>query len=140
MPSQESRDALFIPSDSRSNFKSVIAKRSDLIRFDGGRIKPAASGTVTYNAGLVLGFANSGADAGYYKPYAAANTDGSQTAVGVLAADTIVDTADNGGEIQIIKEGDLLNDFLIGLDSTAITQMNGKVRAEHGVNLISIRA
>lgn len=135
-----SRDALFIPSDYRFNAKQVIAKRSDLVQYAGGRMKPAASGTQLYNAGLVVGYAATGADAGYYKPYNDSNTDGSQTAVGVLSEDVLVDTADNGGECVIIKEGDLFQDFLIGLDAAGIVDMSGKAYIEHGTNIISIRA
>lgn len=136
----ELRDALFIPSDSRENFKQIIAKRSDLAQFDGGRIKPAGSGTVTYEAGLVLGLAATGGDAGYYKPYVSSNTDGSQVAVGVLAEQAVVDTSDNGGEIAILKEAILYKDLLIGYDSTAKSNMNATESVEHGVNLVRIRA
>lgn len=144
MAQPEYRDALFNPSDSRSNFKQIIAKRSDLVRFAGGRLAPSLKGT-TQVAGLVLGYATSGGDAGFYKAYAVGNTDGSQVAAGVLAEDQTVDTVPasgpgDGSEISIIKEGDLFADLLIGLDSGAITNMSGKAYVEHGVNLISIRA
>jgi len=139
MPSQEYRDSLFIPQDSRENFKNVIAKRSDLLRFAGGRIVKAGAGlTVTYEAGLVLGYATSGADAGFYKPYSNAATDGSQTAVGVLAESAITDDAGNGSEISIIKSGELYQDLLIGLDGPAIVDLNAKASVEHGSNLLQI--
>lgn len=134
----ELRDALFIASDDRSNFKQVIAKRSDLVQFAGGRLGPSLNGTYQY-AGLVLGFAATGGDAGFYKAYNSANSDGSQVAVGVLSEDANVDASGNGSEISIIKEGTLFKDLLIGLDSTAITNMSAKSYVEHGTNLISIR-
>ena len=143
-PQSELRDALFNPSDSRSNFKQIIAKRSDLVRFAGGRLAPSTKGT-TLVAGTVLGFATSGADSGFYKAYNVANTDGSQVAAGVLSEDASPDTVPasgpgDGSEIVIIKEGDLYNDLLIGLDSGAVTNMSGKLYVEHGVNILSIRA
>jgi hypothetical protein len=141
MASQELRDALFIPSDNRANFKNVIAKRSDLVQFDSGRIKPAGAGlTVLYRAGLVLGLASSGADDGYYKTYNDSNSDGSEVAVGVLAEDAIVDEFDNGGKILVIKEGILFEDLLIGLDAAAKVDMAAKSSVEDAVNLIRIRA
>ncbi len=139
MATQELRDALFIPSDSRTNFKQVIAKRSDLARFAGGRLAPSLFGTYQY-AGLVLGYAATGGDAGFYKAYAVGNTDGSQVAVGVLSEDATVDSSGNGSEIAIIKEADLFQAALIGLDSGAITNMSGKSYVEHGTTILSIRA
>lgn len=139
MVQQEYRDSLFIPQDNRENFKNIIAKRSDLVQFDGGRSAPSTFGTYLY-AGLVLGFATSGGDAGFYKPYAVGNSDGSQVAVGVLAEDANVDASGNGSELSIIKEGTLFQGLLIGLDSGAITNLGGKPFVEHGNNLIRIRA
>lgn len=139
--SQELRDALFIPADQRSNFKNVIAKRSDLARFDAGRMKSAAAGTiVTYEAGLVVGLAASGPDAGKLKPYDDTATDGSQTAVGVLAERCVVDSAGNGSECVVLKAGVLFRDLLIGLDAGAIADLKGAASVEHGVNLLSIYA
>jgi hypothetical protein len=141
MATQEYRDSLFIPSDYRTNFKAIIAKRSDLVRFDAGRMAPAAAGlTVTYLAGLVLGLAATGANAGFYVPYASGNTDGSQVAVGVLSEDVLTDSSGNGSECSIIKAGVLFKDYLIGLDAGAITALNGKASVEHGTNLIAIYA
>lgn len=139
--SQEYRDSLFIGSDSRENFKNIIAKRSDLIVFAGGRIKFAAAGLIaSYNAGLVLGYASSGADMGKYKPYSASNSDGSQVAVGVLSESAQSDEFGNGSEISVIKNGILFQDTLIGLDAAAITSLNASSYVEHGTNLISIKA
>ncbi len=141
MADQEYRDSLFIKQDSRENFKNVIAKRSDLVQFAGGRIKPAPTSTpVTNYAGTVLGFATSGADSGYYKPYAVGNADGSQVAVGVLAEDCITDNFGNGSEISVIKNGCLFSDLLIGLDANAKTNLQGQIYTEHGTNLIDIRS
>lgn len=139
MVQQELRDALFIPSDNRENFKQVIAKRSDLVRFVGGRLAPSLNSSYQY-AGLVLGYAATGGDAGYYKAYNSANTDGSQVAVGVLSEDANVDSSGNGSEIVVIKQGDLFVSALIGLDATAITAMGGKEYVEHGVTIIHISA
>jgi hypothetical protein len=131
------RDSLFIPSDNRENFKDVIAKRSDLVRKAGGRLAPSLYSSYQY-AGLVLGYATSGGDAGFYKAYNAANTDGSQTAVGVLDRDANVDAGGDGSEIVIIKSGDLLQALLIGLDSGGITNMGGHSYLEHGTQILSI--
>lgn len=139
MATQEARDALFIPSDSRSNFKDVIAKRSDLVQFDGGRMKATGS-PVTFYAGQVLGLAVTGADAGLWKAYPNANTDGSQVAAGVLARDMYMDASGVGSKIDIIKEGVLFQSLLIGLDAGAITALNGQQTTEDGVALIRIRA
>jgi len=136
MATQELRDALFIGSDYRDNFKQVIAKRPDLVQFASGRMKPAASGTlVTYEAGLVLGYASTGADAGFLKAYASGNSDGSQVPVGVLAEQVLTDSSGNGSEAVIIKAGTLFKDLLIGLDSGAISALYGQSYIEHGTNL-----
>lgn len=140
VPSQEARDAMFIPEDNRANFKDVIAKRSDLTRKAGGRLNIPGSGTVRHEAGEVLGYATSGPDAGRYKAYDNAATDGSQTAVGVLETTSDVDSDDNGSEIVIIKSGDLFEDLLIGLDAPAKVDLHANEYVEHGVNLISINA
>ena len=134
MASQELRDAIFIGTDQRTNFKNVIAKRSDLVRFDGGRM---VAGAALYEAGTVLGIVTA---SGLYKAYVSTATDGSQVAVGVLAEQASVDAAGNGSEIAVIKSGVLLKDLLIGLDSTAISALGGHVSVEHGTNLISINA
>lgn len=139
MGQPEVRDALFIGSDSRENFKNVIAKRSDLVQFDGGRLAPSLYGTTQY-AGLVLGKASSGGDSGYYKAYDNTNTDGSQTAVAVLAETQTVDASGNGSEISMIRVGTLFEDLLIGLDSAGKTDLNAHSYVEHGVNLIRINA
>lgn len=139
MSQPELRDPLFIASDNRENFKQIIAKRSDFIQYDSGRLAPSLYGTYQY-AGLVLGLASSGGDSGYYKAYNSSNSDGSQVAVGVLSEDANVDASGNGSEIVIIKEGVLFQSLLIGLDSTALTGLGGKEYVEHGVNLIRIRA
>ena len=139
--SQEGRDALFIGTDSRSNFKQVIAKRSDLARYDGGRMKPAGAGLfATYEAGLVLGKAATGPDAGFYKPYASGNSDGSQVAVGVLSEQVQTDEFGNGSECSVLKSAVVFEDLLIGLDSGAKTNLSGHSSVEHGTNLFSFNA
>lgn len=134
---------MFIGTDSRANFKQVIAKRSDLAKFSGGRIAFSAvsAGTfVTTVAGTVLGYATSGADSGKYKPYASGNTDGSQVAVGILAEDVVTDSLGNGSEISVLrgKGMTLFQDMLIGLDSGAKTNLGAVSYVEHGVNLLDI--
>jgi hypothetical protein len=146
MVQPELRDALFNPSDNRENFKQIIAKRSDLIGFSGGRLAPSLIGSYQY-AGLVLGYATSGGDAGYYKAYNSGNSDGSQVAAAVLSEDANVvapsgagGPAGDGSEVVIIRgtgAGALFKDKLIGLDSNAITNLNAKSYVEHGVNLLS---
>lgn len=142
MATQEYRDPLFIASDSRTNFKQIIAKRSDLVKFAGGRLAFSAVSpgtTVLTVAGTVLGYATSGADSGKYKPYASGNTDGSQVAVGVLSEDVITDSAGNGSECSVIrmKSGaSFYQALLVGLDSTAITALQAVSYVEHGDQLI----
>jgi len=141
MATQELRDAMFIGTDYRANFKQIIAKRSDQTVFMGGRMKPAGAGlTVTYYAGTVLGYATSGADAGFWKPYLVGSSDGSQVAKAVLSEDVITDQYGNGSEAALITRGILFNDLLIGLDSGAITNLHASLTVEHGVNLLSIYA
>lgn len=131
-------DSVFIKEDSRSNFKDVVAKRPDLLKRDGGRIKYAGAGLVVeYKAGLALGYATSGADSGKYKPYNDSNTDGSQTCVGFLEQTTQVDDAGNGSEIVIMRGGLLLEAMLIGLDANGKADLGAKSFVEHGVNILS---
>jgi len=144
MAQSELRDALFKASDNRENFKQIIAKRSDLVQFDRGRLAPSLKGSYQY-AGLVLGLASSGGDSGFYKAYNSGNTDGSQVAVGVLAEDANVDSVPasgpgDGSEILIIKEAVLFKDLLIGYDATAKTQLGAHEYVEGGDNLVRIRA
>jgi hypothetical protein len=138
----ELRDSLFISADDRSNFKQIIAKRSDLVQFSGGRLAPSMTPGY-YNAGLVLGYATSGADAGFYKTYNSANSDGSQVAVAILSEDANVQgtssTVGNGSEVVVIRAtANLFKDLLIGLDSNAITNLGAKSFVEHGVNILYI--
>jgi hypothetical protein len=135
MSQPELRDALFIQTDSRSNFKQIIAKRPDLTKFNGGRLTPSLVGTYQY-AGLVLGFAATGADAGYYKAYNSANTDGSQVPVGVLAEDANIDAAGNGSEMKWISGGQLIQGLLIGLDANAITLLKANSYTEQGLQIL----
>lgn len=135
-PEAELRDALFNAEDNRANFKQIIAKRSDLVQYAGGRM--TAPGSLTrYEAGLVLGIVTA---TGRYAPYDNAHSDGTEVAVGVLSETTDADDDDNGTEIVVIKSGILFADKLIGLDSAAKTDLAANSYAEHGVNLISIRA
>lgn len=139
----ENRDALFIPQDFRANFKQIIAKRPDLAQIDGGRLSPALfvnNTPVTYYPGQVLGFITSGTYAGYWNIYNASNTDGSQKAAGILLEPGGFDAFGNGSEIAILKEAVCYQNFLIGLDANAITDLNGVPTIEHGRNLIRIRA
>lgn len=130
------KDASFIGSDYRANFKQIIAKRSDLTQFDGGRMKPAGAGlVVVYNAGLVLGKVTS---SGLYAPYSNAASDGTEVAVGVLAERVETDEFGNDSECSIIKNGTLFEDLLIGLDSAGKVDMKSSSSVEHGSNLIRI--
>jgi hypothetical protein len=143
MASQEYRDALFIASDNRANFKQIIAKRSDLAKSAGGRLaySAVAAGTfATTYAGTVLGYATTGADAGKYKPYAAGNTDGSQVAVAILAEDVLTDSSGNGSECSVLrgKGITLFQAALIGLDAGAITALGAVSYVEHGTTLLDI--
>lgn len=150
MVQPELRDALFFPQDNRENFKQIIAKRSDLVRFSSGRLGPSQIGAYLY-AGTVLGLASSGGDSGFYKPYNSANTDGSQVAVAVLSEDANVQAPPSGlspasgpegfgSEIVMIRGGELFQALLIGLDSGAITNLNGHSYTEHGNQILSINA
>lgn len=130
----ELRDSLFIGSDARANFKPIIAKRPDLALFNGGRLAPSLNSTYQH-AGLVLGFASTGGDAGFYKAYNSANTDGSQVPVGVLAEDALVDASANGSEIVWCGGGQLIQANLIGLDSNAITLLKGLSYTEQGLQI-----
>jgi hypothetical protein len=155
----ELRDALFFPQDNRENFKQIIAKRSDLVQFSRGRLAPSLIGTYQY-AGLVLGLATSGGDAGYYKAYNSANTDGSQVAVGVLSEDANVQAGPGalspppgagsgtsvasgplgfGSEIIIIRAtANLFQSLLIGLDSNAISNLGARSYVEGGQTILYI--
>src|ERR1700687_914645 len=113
MATQEQRDAGFIYQDTRANFKDIIAKRSDLVQFDSGRLGTPGS-TTLYYAGLVLGIVTA---SGLFTAYNSSNSDGSQVAVAVLADDTIADSTGYGTEIRVIRVGTLFQSLLIGLDS-----------------------
>jgi len=132
----EYKDSLFIPQDSRSNFKQIIAKRPDLVKFNGGRLGPSQDSQIVH-AGTVLGFASSGGDAGFYKPYLSTATDGSQVAVGVLSEYAAPDASGNGSEIVWISGGELLQAMLVGLDSGAISALGGRSFTEQGVQIFS---
>ncbi len=135
MVQPEVRDALFIPQDSRGNFKQIIAKRPDLTQFSGGRLGPSQYGNYLY-AGQVLGLASTGGDAGFYKPYLSSATDGSQVPVAVLAYDANVDSSGNGSEVAFIISGQLIQTLLIGLDSNAITLLKATSYTEQGLQIL----
>jgi hypothetical protein len=148
MVQPEYKDALFLPQDNRENFKQIIAKRSDLVRFARGRLGPSQIGSYLV-AGTVLGFATSGGDSGYLKPYVSSATDGSQVAVGVLSEDANVQAppsgltpaagpAGYGSEVAYIRGGDLFQALLIGLDSNAITNLKGSSYLEGGNQILHI--
>lgn len=139
MAQPEVRDALFIGSDNRENFKQILAKRSDLVQIDGARLAPSLAPVYLY-AGTILGLAATGGDAGYWKPYNSANTDGSQVAAGILFADTNMDAAGNGSESVIAKEGTFFKDLLVGYDATAKVGLAAHEFVDHGDNLVRVRA
>lgn len=124
----------------RSSFKEIIAKRSDLARFDGGRMVFASPGNLTtLQAGTVMGQVTSaGPTKGFWKAYTAGATDGSQNPLGVLSEEASSDEFGNGSEVVVIVKGCLYYDKLIGLDAGAITALGAKVYTEHGVNLIEL--
>lgn len=131
------RDAVGAQAVYRANFKQIIAKRSDLVKFSGGRMVFAAPGQLTtLVAGTVMGQVTAAGPAkGLWKAYDPAATDGSQNAVGVLSEDATTDEFGNGSEVSVITGGCLYYDKLIGLDAGAITALQGKAFVEHGVNL-----
>ncbi len=149
MVQPEYRDALYYPQDNRENFKTIIAKRSDLVQFMEGRLAPSLIGTYQY-AGLVLGYATSGGDSGYYKAYNSANSDGSQVAVGILSEDANLlqalpsttpasGPAGYGSKISIIRAtANLFQSLLIGLDSNAISNLGAKSYTELGNQILYI--
>jgi hypothetical protein len=131
----EYKDSLFIAQDSRSNFKAIIAKRPDLTKFNAGRFAPSLVNTYQY-AGLCIGFAATGGDAGFFKAYNSASTDGSQVPVGFLAEDAGIDASGNGSQISWISGGQLLQAALIGVDAGAITALKAKSYTENGVQIL----
>lgn len=136
--SQTGRDALFIGTDYRQNFKQIIAKRSDIAVFSSGRMVFAAPGTtITYPAGTVVGIVTVG---GLLKPYLAASADGSQVPVGILSEDVFTDEFGNGSEAVYLSRAIVFKDFLIGLDANAITLLKASASVEHGTNLLSFYA
>ena len=144
MVQPEYRDSLFIPTDNRENFKQIIAKRSDLVQFSGGRLAPSMAPGYYY-AGLVLGYASSGGDSGFYKAYNSANSDGSQVAVGVLSEDANITSPvsgsgpGDGSEVSVIRgTANLFQNLLIGLDSNAISNLGAKSYVEHGSTILYI--
>lgn len=135
MPSQELKDALFIGSDQRSNFKDVIAKRSDLVQFARGRMVTPGSDT-TYEAGTVLGQVTA---TKLLKPYNALNSDGSEVPVGVLSESVLVSaTSGDGGEVSYIRKGTLFYDMLIAPTSAWVATYGAKQYVEGGANLVDL--
>ena len=140
MVSNEGKDAIFIPQDSRTDFKQIIAKRSDLAKFNHGRIVKPASGDVIYQAGQVLGQISAAGPTQYrWAPYNPAATDGSQVAKAILAEPTDADSSDNGTEILMLTGGcAFYQDRMIGLDAAAITALGGRSYVESGVNILEL--
>ncbi len=132
------RDAVGARQDYRANFKEIIAKRSDLTRYDGGRMVFAAPGALhTLLAGTVMGQVTApGPTKGFWKAYDPNATDGSQNALGVLSEEATTNEFGDGSEVSVITSGVLYYDKLIGLDDAAVAGLRAKVFVEHGVNLI----
>lgn len=129
--SQTTRDALFIPEDFRKNFKNVIAKRSDLLKFARGRMVKPGSGSVVHYAGEVLGqITSAGPTLTYWAPYLSTNTDGTQIPLGILAESVEVDSVGNDSEIVIITAGAVFYDLLVGVDANAVTVLKAKKYVE----------
>lgn len=136
-----SQDALFNPSEFRENGKDVILKRSDLARFASGRMVKPGSGSVSYEAGTVLGqITSAGPTQGRWQPAIDTATDGSEVAKGVLNRGLTIDSVTDMSEISIIMSGDLRADDLIyaGNVATAKSQLKAVEWVEKGVNAIHI--
>ena len=98
-------------------------------------LKPAASGTVVYQRGTVMGEVT--ANPGQYAPYASGNSDGSQNPAGILRYTCTVDTAGNitaAGEFAqtlpntpLYLHGTFLTSELVGLDANAVTKLAGRL-------------
>jgi hypothetical protein len=137
MANQAAHDSLWIGSGYRANFKQIVAKRSDLVKWSRGRvIAPTSGANVVYNAGTLMGQVTSGGNAGKYKPYASGSSDGSQNPVGFLADDVEVDTLGNGSEIRLITGGQVYLNALIGLDAGGQTALKAKVIVEGGNSIL----
>lgn len=125
-------DAGFSKEDFRGDFKQIIAKRSDLVKYMGGRLKIPLALSVLY-AGQALGVVTA---TGRYAPYDNAAVDGTQTLVGFLSRTTQYDQNDNGSEIAVIISAELLKDKLIGLDAPGIADLSARTYVENGVNIL----
>lgn len=132
---QEKRDALFIGSDQRSNFKDVIAKRPDLVQYSRGRMVTPGADT-SYEAGQVLGQVTATKK---LKPWNPAAVDGSEVPVGVLSDKASVDAVTgDGGEVVYIRKGTLYFDKIISVDATWVAAYGAKQYSEGGVNLVDL--
>lgn len=136
---QSLRDSLFIGSDSRANFKNVIAKRSDLVQFAHGRmVAPVANNTV-YEAGLVLGQVTAVGPTQYQlKPWDPAAVDGSEVAVGILSESTIADINGDGSKVVYIRKGCLYEGKLIAPTTAWKAQLGAKSYVEGGEALVDV--
>jgi hypothetical protein len=140
MVSTEGTDAIFIGQDTRTDFKQIIAKRSDLAKFARGRLVFPATGDQIYYAGQVLGQITAPGPTQYrWTPYNVSNTDGSQIAKAILANTIDVDSNDNGSEVTLLTGGcAVFQSSLIGLDSAAITALGARSYVENGVNILDL--
>ena len=96
-------------------------------------LKPAASGTVVYQRGTVMGEVT--AVPGQYAPYASGNSDGTQNPAGLLVYTCTVDASGNitsAGEFaQTLKNAPMFmggifkTSELTGLDANAVTKLGG---------------
>jgi hypothetical protein len=135
MPSQELRDAMFVGSDQRSNFKQIIAKRSDLVQFARGRMVTPGADT-TYEAGTILGQVTA---TGLLKPWNAASVDGSEVPVGALSESALVSAVSgDGGEVVYIRKGTLFYDKLIAPTNAWVATYGAKQFVEGGENLVEL--
>jgi len=140
MVSNEGRDAIFIGQDTRTDFKQIIAKRSDLAKYARGRLVKPATGDQVYYAGQVLGQISSAGPNQYrWAPYNPAATDGSQVAKAILSGSVDVDSSDNGSETVFLTGGcAVYQDRLIGLDAAAIAALGGISYVENGANILEL--
>lgn len=113
----------------RNDFSMIIAANRQLASLVPVRLAYTASDR---KAGLVLGRITA---SGYYSEYNDANSDGTQTAVGVLADDVLVEdvttTSPSGAAsgtalARMFTGGELYYDKLTGIDAAGITDLKAR--------------
>ncbi len=129
-------DAKFIDPIFRKDHPMVLAKNRHQASFLPVLLPYSAT---DYQAGTVMA---RNTVSGLYTRYVNGGASGTGTAVGVLFEDRIVeDFASTGATAtaRVIVKGELFQSQLIGLDSGAITNMNGKSYTDaFGIQILSI--